>query len=142
MPLSEHEQQLLNEIERALYEEDPKFAANVRGARLSRPLQRSRVQGLALFVLGVAGLVVGFLVPVRPGNVPIISVIGFALMLAGVMLLWTTVRLRAATGAGRARASQDGVATRPRLRRSSSGGRATFKQRMEERLRKRFEGGR
>jgi hypothetical protein len=146
VPLSEHEQQLLNEIERALYEEDPKFAASVRGARFRRPLQRGRVQGLALLVLGVAALVVGLLVPVRPGNVPIISVIGFPLMIAGAVVFWTSVRLRAAAGQQAAPPSQEGVATRPRLRRSGSasgnGTGRSIRARMEERLRRRFEEGR
>ena len=33
MPLSEHEQRLLDQIEQALYADDPKFAATVRSAR-------------------------------------------------------------------------------------------------------------
>src|SRR5882672_4764925 len=59
MPLSEHEQRLLDQIERALYAEDPKFASTVRGARLRRPSRRRRLQGIALFVLGIALLVLG-----------------------------------------------------------------------------------
>ena len=31
MPLSEHEQRLLEQMERALYAEDPKFASALRG---------------------------------------------------------------------------------------------------------------
>ena len=31
MPLSEHEQRLLEQMERALYAEDPKFASSLRG---------------------------------------------------------------------------------------------------------------
>ena len=53
MPLSEHEQRLLDQIERALYAEDPKFASNVRGARLRSPSRRRRLQGIAVFVLGL-----------------------------------------------------------------------------------------
>ena len=53
MPLSEHEQRLLDQIERALYAEDPKFASTVRGGRLRRPSRRRRIQGVVLFVLGV-----------------------------------------------------------------------------------------
>lgn len=34
MPLSEHEQRMLDQIESALYAEDPKFASNVRGGRM------------------------------------------------------------------------------------------------------------
>ena len=36
VPLSEHEQRLLDEIEQALYAEDPKFASSVRSARRHR----------------------------------------------------------------------------------------------------------
>jgi len=57
MPLSEHEQRLFDQIERALYAEDPKFASTIRGARL-RPSRRRRIQGIALFVLGIALLAV------------------------------------------------------------------------------------
>ena len=32
MPLSEHEQRLLEQMERALYAEDPKFASSLRSA--------------------------------------------------------------------------------------------------------------
>ncbi|EBF6878346.1 DUF3040 domain-containing protein, partial [Salmonella enterica subsp. enterica serovar Saintpaul] len=32
MPLSEHEQQLLEQMEQALYAEDPKFASQMQGA--------------------------------------------------------------------------------------------------------------
>jgi hypothetical protein len=142
VPLSEHEQQLLNEIERALYEEDPKFAANVRGARLRGPLSRGRVQGLGLLVLGAAAIVVGFLVPVQPHGVPVISVIGFPILLAGAMVFWTSVHLRARAGPPEARAEQENVATRPRLRSTRGGGHMSLTQRMEERLRRRFEDGR
>ena len=40
MPLSDHEQRMLDQIESALYAEDPKFASSVRGgdsARTRRP---------------------------------------------------------------------------------------------------------
>src|ERR1700742_2505140 len=53
MPLSEHEQRLLDQIERALYAEDPKFASTVRGGPLRRTPPRRRVQGIGLVVLRV-----------------------------------------------------------------------------------------
>ncbi len=59
MPLSEHEQRLLEQIERALYAEDPKFASTVRGGRLRKPTRRRRLQGVALFVVGLVLLVLG-----------------------------------------------------------------------------------
>ena len=61
MPLSEHEQRVLEQIERALYAEDPKFAATVRGidpkARQRRRYLRAGigvVVGLALLPVGIA----------------------------------------------------------------------------------------
>ena len=62
MPLSEHEQRLLDQIERALYAEDPKFASTVRGGRLRKPTRRRRLQGVALFVVGLVMLVLGIAV--------------------------------------------------------------------------------
>ena len=71
MPLSEHEQRLLDQIERALYAEDPKFASNVRGARMRSRSHRRRIQGIALFVLGLLLLVAGVVLPFRPVGIPV-----------------------------------------------------------------------
>ena len=57
MPLSEHEQRLLDQIERALYQEDPKFASAVKSTDL-RTHMRRRLRRAALV------LVVGFVVMV------------------------------------------------------------------------------
>ena len=83
MPLSEHEQRLLDQIERALYAEDPKFASTVRGGRLHRPSRRRRLQGAAVFVLGLVMLVLGLVIPVKPADIPVVSVVGFLVMFAG-----------------------------------------------------------
>src|SRR3954449_1398283 len=78
MPLSEHEQRLLEQIERALYAEDPKFASTVRGGRMRRPTKRRRVQGVALFAIGLVLLVVGVALPALwLGSFPVLSVVGF-----------------------------------------------------------------
>ena len=50
VPLSEHEQRLLDQIEQALYAEDPKFASAVRSARARSRVRRS----LMLCVLGIS----------------------------------------------------------------------------------------
>ena len=92
MPLSEHEQRLLDQIERALYAEDPKFASTVRGARLRRPSRRRRLQGIALFVLGVALLVLGVILPLKPGGVPVVSLLGFLVMFFGALLTLSALR--------------------------------------------------
>ena len=59
MPLSDHEQRMLDQIESALYAEDPKFASSVRGGGLRAPTARRRLQGVALFVVGLGMLVSG-----------------------------------------------------------------------------------
>ena len=128
MPLSEHEQRLFDQIERALYAEDPKFASTIRGARL-RPSRRRRIQGIALFVLGVALLVCGMLLPLKVFEIPVVSVVGFLMMFVGAVLTWAAMRRGdAASGNGK-----DG-------REETKAHRSGFTQRMEERFRKRFEG--
>jgi protein-S-isoprenylcysteine O-methyltransferase Ste14 len=126
MPLSEHEQRLFDQIERALYAEDPKFASTIRGARL-RPSRRRRIQGIALFVLGIALLVCGMLVPLKVFSIPVVSVVGFLMMFVGAVLTW--VAMRHGDSAGGADGREE---TKPH--------RSGFTQRMEERFRRRFEG--
>ena len=92
MPLSEHEQRLLDQIERALYAEDPKFASTVRGGRLRKPTRRRRLQGVALFVVGLVMLVLGIAVQwTWLGGIPVVSVVGFLAMLGGAVLAITSV---------------------------------------------------
>ncbi|GAA0907890.1 DUF3040 domain-containing protein [Pseudonocardia zijingensis] len=124
MPLSEHEQRLLEQIERALYAEDPKFASTVRGGRLRKPTRRRRLQGVALFVVGLVLLVVGVAVPqLWLGSFPVLSVVGFLMMLGGAVLAVTSVGTNAQPGpAKNAEADKNG-----------------FTGRMEERFRRRFE---
>jgi hypothetical protein len=128
MPLSEHEQRLLEQIERALYAEDPKFASTVRGSKLRRPSRRRRLQGIALFAVGLVLLVVGVAVaPLRDlvGAVPVVSVVGFVAMLAGTML---AISARGAGKGGDASGEKQAEPDRNR-----------FTGRMEERFKRRFE---
>lgn len=102
MPLSEHEQRLLEEMERNLYQNDADFVATVSGRR-GKPNYRMIVIGALLAVAGVGALVAGVIV-----RQPLIGVAGFALMLGGVLLVITPSRGDASTDApsatGRARA--------------------------------------
>ncbi|PXY28025.1 DUF3040 domain-containing protein [Prauserella muralis] len=132
MPLSEHEQRLLDQIERELYAEDPKFASQVRGARMRRPTRRRRIQGIALFVVGIALLVLGVVVPFRVAEIPLVSVLGFLVMFFGVLLAVTAMRTRGEPSETEAKSAGGGGAGKP-ARRSS------FAQRMEERFRQRFD---
>ncbi|WP_426624396.1 DUF3040 domain-containing protein [Leifsonia sp. McL0607] len=80
MPLSEHEQRLLEEMERSLYQNDADFVAKVGGKR-ARPAYRSIVLGVLLAVVGIAVLVIGVFV-----QLPIVGILGFVVMFAGVLL--------------------------------------------------------
>jgi uncharacterized membrane protein len=133
MPLSEHEQRLLDQIERALYAEDPKFASTVRGSRLRRPSRRRRLQGIALFVLGVALLVLGVMLPFKPGGLPVVSLIGFLVMFFGALLTLTAMR----QGDGGDGKNGHGPGAAPGGREKPR--RSSFSQRMEERFRRRFD---
>jgi hypothetical protein len=86
MPLDDHEQKILAEIERQFYEEDPELARAVRD--ISRP---SRV-GIRLAVLGViAGLaiVIGFFT-----TRTLVAILGFALLVVSATALVTGIRAR------------------------------------------------
>ncbi|PRX51129.1 Protein of unknown function (DUF3040) [Prauserella shujinwangii] len=133
MPLSEHEQRLLDQIERELYAEDPKFASTVRGTRLRRPARRRRIQGIALFVVGVALLVLGVMVPFRVAEIPLVSVLGFLVMFFGVLLAVTSLRQPAEVD-GSAGPEDGGSKGGGKQRRRNS-----FTERMEERFRQRFD---
>ncbi|BCI87609.1 hypothetical protein NIIDMKKI_28150 [Mycobacterium kansasii] len=94
MPLSDHEQRMLEQIESALYAEDPKFASSVRGGGFRAPTARRRLQGAALFVIGLAMLVSGVAFKATMiGSFPILSVFGFVVMFGGVVYAITAPRL-------------------------------------------------
>ncbi|GFG68182.1 hypothetical protein MKUB_56720 [Mycobacterium kubicae] len=132
MPLSDHEQRMLDQIESALYAEDPKFASSVRGGGFRAPTARRRVQGAALFVVGLAMLVSGVAFKATMiGSFPILSVIGFVVMFGGVVYAVTGQRVPGRVDHGR-------PASGPvRPRRNKAGG--SFTSRMEDRFRRRFE---
>ncbi|BBX16039.1 hypothetical protein CRI77_25780 [Mycolicibacterium duvalii] len=132
MPLSDHEQRMLDQIESALYAEDPKFASSVRGGNLRAPSTRRRLQGAALFVLGLAMLVAGVVIRATwIGSFPILSVLGFIVMFGGVVFAITGPRV----AGGRGSAPDD--LTVARQKRAKGGG--SFTSRMEDRFRKRFD---
>lgn len=134
MPLSEHEQRMLDQIESALYAEDPKFASSVRGGTLRTPSTRRRLQGVALFVLGLAMLVGGVAIKATMiGGFPILSVLGFVVMFAGVVFGVSGPRVAGVRDAGTGPGPN-----RQRRGRGGSGG-GSFTNRMEDRFRRRFD---
>jgi hypothetical protein len=131
MPLSDHEQRMLDQIESALYAEDPKFASSVRGGTLRAPSARRRLQGAALFVIGLAMLVSGVAFPATQiSGFPILSVLGFVVMFGGVVFAITGPRV-----AGVRNRSEPGA---PRSKRAKGTG-GSFTSRMEDRFRRRFD---
>jgi predicted tellurium resistance membrane protein TerC len=93
VPLSEHEQRLLEQMERALYAEDPKFVSSLRGTDL-RSHYRRRALGAAIgFILGVVLLMTGVV-----STVWIVGVFGFVLMLASALFAVTSWRKVSGSG--------------------------------------------
>jgi hypothetical protein len=133
MPLSDHEQRMLDQIESALYAEDPKFASSVRGGTLRAPSTRRRLQGVALFVAGLAMLVAGVAFKATMiGSFPVLSVLGFVVMFGGVVFAITGPRV----AGGTARPGPSTGGARQRRVKGSSG---SFTSRMEDRFRRRFD---
>jgi len=135
MPLSDHEQRMLDQIESALYAEDPKFASSVRGGNLRAPSARRRLQGIALFVVGLAMLVCGVAFKATMiGGFPILSVIGFIVMFGGVIYAITGPRGVGKDASAPAPGSGGGG---PKQKKAKGGG--SFTSRMEDRFRRRFD---
>ena len=86
MPLSEHEQRMLEQLEQALAEEDPKFASSMEGTRRGGP---TRLR----WILGVTGVVVDLgLVLVGINTTMWVGAAGFAVMVAAVAFALTPPR--------------------------------------------------
>jgi DUF3040 family protein len=135
MPLSDHEQRMLDQIESALYAEDPKFASSVRGGTLRAPSARRRLQGAALFVIGLALLVSGVAFPATQiSGFPVLSVVGFIVMFGGVVFAITGPRV----SGNRERSGSAPEPGAPRQKRAKGSG-GSFTSRMEDRFRKRFD---
>ncbi|TQN31994.1 DUF3040 family protein [Haloactinospora alba] len=128
MPLSEHEQRMLDQIEQALYAEDPKFANTVRQTTPAVHYKRWIVKASIGFALGIILLMAGVFL-----QQPVVSIIGFVAMLA--CALWGMSGWRRAAGGGGT--EKTAAASRPKQRRQQRPG---MMQRFEERWRRRQEG--
>jgi hypothetical protein len=134
VPLSDHEQKLLAQMEQALYAEDPKFATSLRGGRRGVRSTTRVTVGVVALVIGLVTLVVG-IVAFR-GDLAIqltVAVSGFVLMFAGAVVAMTGGSSRPGLSA----VSPDGTRSAPRRPR----GRSSFIQRMEERWERRRDTG-
>ena len=137
MPLSEHEQRQLEQIEQALYREDPKFGRLVRSSDPRVHYKRKLVQALIGVIVG-AGLLAAGVVTHRV----YLEAAGAAIVL--LSLVWAMVSWRrhvARVRPARAKAKLKGQA-RSAPGRPAQSRRARMMERMEERWRRRQEGDR
>jgi hypothetical protein len=136
VPLSEHEQQLLEQMEQALYAEDPKFASQMQGAGARASARRRMAVGVVGVVAGLALVLVGV------NTTMWIGAVGFAVMVGAVAFAVTPPRRRTALGMvqpdGSVRRATPGKS--PNKSKSSKSG-GSFMNRMEERWDKRRDDG-
>jgi DUF3040 family protein len=135
VPLSEHEQRQLEQIEQALYAEHPRFAKAVRAADPRVHYKRRVIYAAVVFVSGVVLLPLGIAT-----SYIAISVIGFVIMLASCY--WAAISYRRMNGMATGRIQFSGRRAGRRERRKGSGGRSAtgIGERLEERWRRRQEG--
>ncbi|MFE6662224.1 DUF3040 domain-containing protein [Streptomyces sp. NPDC057697] len=114
MPLSEHEQRMLEQMERALYAEDPKFATALEGSGLRTYTRRRVYQAIAGFLVGIALLMVGMVAQ----QIWMISVVGFLVMLGCAVLAIRGWRKAPKPGEHPAAGGGGGERSRPRQRRT------------------------
>ena len=147
MPLSEEELRLLEQMERALVEEDPKLASTLRGTSMQRAARRRAIVAGVVFVIGLALLTTGVMLQ------PIVGVVGFVVMLGAATIGVTALRNPAVLHQPMRETRHEGFGVvdggrRPQPKRSrglrrptSSGSSGTFMERMDARWRRRREQG-
>lgn len=87
MPLSEHEQRLLEEMERSLYHNDADFVASV-GNRGGRRNYRTIVLGVLVALAGIGIIIAGVAL-----SIAVVGIVGFVVMFGGVLLALSTPKL-------------------------------------------------
>jgi hypothetical protein len=147
VPLSEEELRLLEQMERALVEEDPKFASTLRGTTLRQSARRKAILAGVLFVGGVVVLMTGVI-----AEQPVVGIIGFLVMLVSATVGLTVLRGQRGAPPGEAPTAKSGGQTSSRggftvieggragkQRRQRPHTSSSFMDRMEERWRRRRE---
>ena len=135
MPLSEHEQRQLEQIEQALYRENRRLGRVVRSSDPRVHYRRRVVQAASGFGVGAGMVAAGVILPLVW-----LAVGGFAVML--VCGIWALNSWRHMSGvalgvAGRGTAGQ----RRRRQKNRGKGNRSAMMERLDERWRRRQEGG-
>ncbi len=159
MPLSEEELRLLEQMEQALAQEDPKFVSTLRGSTLERVARMRTITAAVIFVLGVVMLMGG-----AASATTWLGIIGFVVMVASATIGLASWRGRHAPAPQPQRGEdrlfdfddhphrfdviEGGRSSRPRRLRRQGGGKparrpnkapkqGTFMQRMEQRWERR-----
>jgi tetrahydromethanopterin S-methyltransferase subunit B len=86
VPLSEHEQRVLQELEQALYRQDPDFAARVRSENVYRYAGRYLKWSVAGFIVGLAVMIAFFTSSI------VVGFLGFLIMFVSLVTFWTNLR--------------------------------------------------
>ena len=142
MPLSEEELRLLEQMERALVEEDPKLASTLRGTAFRRSARRRAIIAGVVFVLGIVVLMTGVV-----AGLTLVGLLGFVIMLGSATVALTALRGHQVHGSDPRSAHpshgftviEGGRAGKTRRTRRSSG--HSFMERMEERWQRRRQNG-
>lgn len=86
MPLSEHEQRVLHELEQALVQQDPAFADRVRSESVYRYAGRYLKWSVLGFVVGLGVMLAFFTTSV------VVGFVGVLIMFGSLVMFWTNLR--------------------------------------------------
>ncbi|MFB2582834.1 DUF3040 domain-containing protein [Herbiconiux sp. P15] len=126
MPLSEQEQRLLDEMERSLYHNDADFVSAVSGGR-GRLNYGALVLGILVAIVGLGVVIAGVVF-----RQPVIGVVGFVAMFAGVL-----IALRRTKGTAGTPVTPTTSTTGPAGRSTSSSTKSGFMDRLNDRWERR-----
>jgi hypothetical protein len=130
VPLSEHEQRQLEQIEQALYAEHPRLARAMRAKDPKVHYRRRVVQAAVGFIIGIGALVAAFYLKYNW-----LAVLGFAIMIASSV--WAVASYRRMSGM----LTKDRKKGRERRRAAKAAAANNgLMERIEERWRRRQEG--
>ena len=134
MPLPEHEQRQLQEIEQALYRDDPKFRRRMRASDPRAHYKRKLIQALPGVVIGAVLLAAG-----AATHRAYLQAVGMVIVL--LALVWAVVSWRRyADGVRPARSGAGTTTAKDTGHQLGQTRRARMMGRMEERWRRRQEG--
>lgn len=141
VPLSEEELRALEQLERALVEEDPKLASTLRGTRLRSSARRNAILAGVVFLIGIGVLMTGAVT-----RMTWLGILGFVIMLGAATVGVTAIRSRNRAIAADPIEHESGFTVieggranrRPRTAPSDG---SSFMDRMEERWRRRRDNG-